>query len=79
MTQELLQQELAVVLPLYRVLLIPLGSDAESRMVENTIVNQLCQHPVAAQFLCNKRTHTYSRDAELEFVEGSPRIVGLTI
>lgn len=78
MSREQLELEFREIVPLYRILLIPLNSGDESMDVENTIVHTLCQDAATSQFLCNKDKDSYRRRAELKFSADSPPIVGLT-
>jgi len=80
MTREQLDYEVKEILPLYRILLVPLSSDDEARKVESTLISRLRdhRHQAVRQFLANNDKRNHKPKVEIEFGTGCHRIIGLT-
>ena len=79
MTPEHLRDQLRELRPLYRLILIPLQTDAECRGVEAGLVQLMRKDADVFQFLANKdKSRGYKKPCSLAFPSDAPSLIGMT-
>ena len=77
-----IQRELAELMPLIHLWLLPLSTQDECNQAERWLVAELCKHPLTRQFLANRRPERYRpAPAWPVQVDGPPSfaVIGLTV